>query len=431
MTSAPAGARPATGRSDASVLHVDMDAFFVGVELIDQPALRGRPVVVGGSGDRGVVAAASYEARTYGIHSAMPSSRARRLCPHAVFLPGRHGRYQEVSGRVMAILREATPLVEPLSLDEAFLDVRGARRLHGTPEAIATGLRARVAEEEGLSCCVGVARTKTIAKLASQAAKPRAAPDGVHPGRGVVVVAPDAEAAFLRPLPVQALWGVGPATLDRLTRLGVATVGDLADLSRAAVEAAVGRASGGHLHELANGVDDRPVVPDQRPKSIGHEETFARDRHGLDELQPEVVRLSESVAARLRDAGLAGRTVTLKVRFHDFRTVTRSTTLPTTVDTGLAVARAAKELLLTLDPADGVRLLGVHVTGLTEDGSRQLVLALDGDDGDERWDRATDAVDGIRRRFGADAIAPAAMGGQGQVRVDRRGAQPWGPEARS
>lgn len=420
---------PAGGpRRGTTVLHLDMDAFFVAVELLDRPELRGRPVVVGGSGDRGVVAAASYEARTFGIHSAMPSSRARRLCPHAVFLPGRHDRYQEVSARVMAVLRSATPLVEPLSLDEAFLDVAGAARLHGDPTSIARDLRRRIAEEEQLSCCVGVARTKTLAKLASQAAKPRAEAGRVHAGSGVLVVPVDDEAAFLRPLPVQALWGVGPATFERLRRLGVATVGDLADLPRSAVEAAVGRASGGHLHELANGVDDRPVVADQRARSIGHEETFARDLHGLEELVPEVVRLSESVAARVRAAEVAGRTVTLKVRYADFRTITRSTTSSTAFDTGPAVARAAKDLLEALDPPLGVRLLGVHVSGLTDDRSRQLVLALDGDDEDERWHRATDAVDTIRRRFGADAIAPAAAAGGQGPRVDRAGAQPWGPD---
>jgi DNA polymerase-4 len=416
-------------RTEATILHLDMDAFFVGVELLDHPELRGRPVVVGGEGERGVVAAASYEARRYGVHSAMASVRARRLCPDAVFLPGRHGRYQEVSVRVMEVLRSVTPLVEPLSLDEAFLDVAGSRRLHGEPAAIAAHLRAQIAEQEQLSCCVGVARTKTLAKLASQAAKPVARPDGVRPGPGVLVVEPDAEHEFLRPLPVKALWGVGPATLEKLQRLGVATVADLADLPRASVQAAVGAAAGGQLHDLANAVDDRPVEPDQRMKSIGHEETFARDRHGLDELLPEAVRLAESVATRLRAAGVGGRTVTIKVRFTDFRTVTRSVTVPSPVDTGPEVARAAKELLTVLDPTAGVRLLGVHVSGLTEDTSRQLVLALDGEqDGDERWSRATEAIDDVRRRFGVDAIAPAVQAQGGRVRVDRRGAQPWGPD---
>lgn len=415
-------------RTEASILHLDMDAFFVAVELLDRPALRGRPVVVGGDGERGVVAAASYEARRYGVHSAMPSTRARRLCPEAVFLPGRHARYQEVSERIMEVLRSVTPLVEPLSLDEAFLDVAGARRLHGEPATIARALRARIREQEHLTCGVGVARTKTLAKLASQAAKPVARADGVRPGPGVVVVPPSDEDRFLRPLPVRTLWGVGPATLERLRRLGVETVGDLADLPRSSVEAAIGQASGGHLHDLANGVDDRAVEPDRRPKSIGHEETFARDLHGLDELRPEAVRLAESVAVRLRSAGVVGRTVTIKVRTADFRTVTRSMTLPVPTDTGTAVARSAKDLLDDLDPHAGVRLLGVHVSGLRRQAGQQLALALDGDDGDERWGRATEAIDDVRRRFGTDAIAPAVQVGERGIWVDRRGAQPWGPE---
>jgi DNA polymerase-4 len=357
----------------------------------------------------------------------MSSSRARRLCPHAVFLPGRHGLYSEVSGRIMEILRSFTPLVEPLSLDEAFLDVAGARRLHGEPPVIAASIRQQIWDQEQLTCSVGVARTKTLAKLATEQAKPRPGRSGPTPGTGVAVVPPDGEEAFLRPLPVKALWGVGPATLERLQRLGVATVGDLADLPRDTVELTVGKVSGGHLHELANGHDDRPVVPDQQPKSVSHEETFARDHHDLDTLKREAVRLAESVAARLRAAGLAGRTVSVKVRFGDFRTITRAATLPDPADTGPTIARVAKELLDSVDPTGGVRLLGVSVTGLVDGGTRQLALELDGADHD-RWDRASGAIDGIRERFGTDAIAPAALADGDRVRVDRRGAQPWGPD---
>jgi DNA polymerase-4 len=410
--------------ADPTILHVDMDAFFVSVELLRRPELRGQPVIVGGRGDRGVVAAASYEARHYGIHSAMPSVRARRLCPHAVFLNGDHALYSDVSGRVMAIFRSFTPLVEPISLDEAFLDVAGARRLHGDAVTIAHALRQAVLDGEGLTCSVGVAPNKFLAKLASEAAKPKASVHGPQPGLGVKVVAPGEELAFLHPLPVQALWGVGPATLAKLERLAVRTVGDLAALPEATVVAALGNAAGRHLHRLAHGLDDRPVTPEQRPKSIGHEETFPRDHHRRDTLRREVVRLSDSVATRLRRHDLAGRTVTLKVRFGDFHTITRSTTLPAPVDGGTEIARAAKALLEGIDPSSGVRLIGVSVTGLSEDGARQLTL----DDVDTRsWDEANGAVDAIRHRFGDDAIVPASLTGPGGIRVKRRGDQQWGP----
>jgi DNA polymerase IV len=401
---------------------MDMDAFYVGVEVLDDPSLAGRPVVVGGTGERGVVASASYEARAYGIHSAMPSSRARRLCPHAVFVPGHHERYGEVSRRVMDILRSFTPLVEPLSLDEAFLDVSGARRLWGTGPEIAGKIRDRVRDEEHLDCSVGVAPTKFLAKLASEAAKPRASLDGVRPGPGVVVVPAGAELGFLHPLPVRALWGVGPKTHERLDRLGITTVGDLARLPVETLVGAVGDAAGRHLHNLANGVDDRAVVPDQGLKSVGHEETFARDHHDHDTLGREVVRLADAVGRRLRAQGLAGRTVVLKVRFKDFNTVTRSVTLPDPVDSGRAIALATLELLAPLDVSVGVRLVGVSASGLVEGGSEQLSL-----DGDVHWSEADRTMDRIRDRFGADAIAPAATVGPSGIRAKRRGDQQWGP----
>ncbi|MEO7555064.1 MAG: DNA polymerase IV [Acidimicrobiales bacterium] len=406
------------------ILHVDMDAFFVSVELVRRPELRGQPVVVGGSGERGVVAAASYEARHYGIHSAMPSTRARRLCPHAVFLPGDHHLYGAVSTRVMAIFADTTPLVEPISLDEAFLDVTGSERLLGPAPEIAALIRRRVLAEEGLACSVGVAPNKFLAKLASEAAKPTAARTGPVPGAGVHVVEPGGELRFLRPLPVQALWGVGPKTLEKLRSRGITLVADLADMDESDAVRLLGDANGRHLWRLAHAIDDRSVVAHQAPKSVGHEETFARDHHSIEPLRRELVRMSDAVAGRLRHHGLTGRTVTIKVRFHDFRTITRSVTLSGAVDGGTAVARAAKALLDAIDPSSGVRLLGVSVSGLASGGTRQLTL----DDADAgSWDDATEAVDRIRDRFGDDAIVPATLAGPDGVRVKRRGDQQWGP----
>ncbi len=425
---APAGG----ARAARTILHVDMDAFFVAVERTRDPSLNDRPVVVGGEGDRGVVAAASYEARAYGVHSAMPSTRARRLCPHAVFVRGDHRAYSEVSGRVMELFRSYTPLVEPLSLDEAFLDLTGALRRWGSGDAAGHDIRRRVLERERLSCSVGVAPNKFLAKLASQEAKPRASMQGVQPGPGVTVVDPGGELAFLHPLPVGRLWGVGPVTRERLERLGVATVGDLATLPLEAVVAAVGKAAGHHLHALSRAVDDRAVVPDQSPKSVSHEETFARDLHHHDPLRREVVKMADAVAGRLRAHQLAARTVVLKVRFRDFRTITRSITLDEAVDTGPALARAAKRLLDEVDPSPGVRLLGVGAGGLTTAVAHQLALFdVPGDDHDDRaeWTDASRAVDEIRERFGAAAIGPARLAGPGGLRVKRRGDQQWGPDA--
>jgi DNA polymerase-4 len=410
---------------EPGILHVDMDAFFVSVELLDQPELRGKPVIVGGSGDRGVVAAASYEARSFGVHSAMPSVRARRLCPHAVFLAGRYDRYVEVSNAVMAIFKSFTPLVEPISLDEAFLDVRGARRLHGPAPTIAARIRERVLDEEGLTCSVGVAPTKFVAKLASEAAKPRAAVAGPQPGLGVKVVEPDDVLAFLHPLPVQALWGVGPATLARLERLGIVTVGDLAAMPLPILTGTLGNASGSHLHALANGVDPRAVEPDRKAKSIGHEETFAVDQRDRQVLEGELMRFADAIATRLRANDLAGRTVTIKVRFHDFRTITRSITLGTPSDDSLVIAREAKHLFTAIDPSIGIRLLGVHVSGLTTEPVQQLTF----DDVDApSWTDANKAVDEIRARFGSAAIGPATIATERGLRVKRRGEQQWGPD---
>jgi DNA polymerase-4 len=410
-------------RDVPSILHVDMDAFYASVEILEDPRLAGKPVIVGGTGNRGVVAACSYEARIFGVRSAMPSVRARRLCPNAVFLPGRFDRYTDYSRRLHEILLSFTPLVEGIALDEAFLDVAGARRLLGPAEDLAVEMRRRIADELRLTASVGAATSKLVAKLASEAAKPRVTRNGVEPGLGVRVVAPGEELAFLHPHPVQALWGVGPATLKQLQRFGVRTVGDLAALPEATVVHALGDAQGHHLYALSWGRDDRPVESDRAAKSIGHEETYPHDLFELEELRREAVRMAESVAARLRELGQGGRTVTVKVRFADFQTITRSRTLPEAIDTGTAVAGVARELLDHVDPSPGVRLLGVSASNLGAKQAQQLSL----DDATPQWDEATRAVDEVRERFGADAVGPASLVGEGGLRMKRRGDQQWGP----
>jgi DNA polymerase-4 len=417
--------------SARTVLHVDMDAFFVSVELLRRPDLRGRPVVVGGTGARGVVAAASYEARFFGVHSAMPSTRAKALCPHAVFLPGDHAHYSAVSRRVMAILGRYTPLVEPLSLDEAFLDVSGVRRLHGDGVTIAASIRSAVMAEESLPCSVGVAPSKFVAKLASKAAKPRASRSGPVEDTGILEIEAGDEVRFVQSLPISELWGVGPTTEQKLAGLGISTVAELAVLPVTTLTASLGQAQGQHLHRLSHAIDDRPVTPEVAPKSVSHEETYAVDLTSRDALRREIVRQADAVAGRLRRLGVGGRTVTLKVRFGDFRTVTRSTTRQAPFTTGPAVARAAEALLDELDVAQGVRLVGVAVTGLGDDSSRQLSLVDEPADGPPAtWDDASRAVDQIRDRFGDRAIGPATATTRDGLDLTRRGAQQWGPDER-
>ena len=407
-------------------LHVDMDAFYAAVEVRRRPELRGRPVIVGGTGNRGVVAAASYEARVFGIHSAMPSTRARRLCPHAVFLPGDHSHYGEVSEVVMAILADVTPLVEPLSLDEAFLDVRGAARLLGPAPELAAEIRSRILEQEQLTCSVGVASSKFMAKLATERAKPRVEPSGPVWGSGVHVVEAGAELDFLHPLPVTALFGVGPATARRLTRLGVETVGDLAALPEPSLVAALGTAAGRQLHQLANGIDERPVVVNRLPRSISHEETFARDLHARSALEAEVARLGDAVARRLRASSLVARTIVLKVRFGDFKTITRSATLPDPTDGARDVVAAARGLLAAVDTTAGVRLVGVGASGLVDASTQQLSF----EDGAPLHDAAELVADRIRDRFGDSAIGTAAaIRGGGRLRSPLDADQRWGPDA--
>jgi DNA polymerase-4 len=419
-----------------TILHVDMDAFFASVEVLDDPTLAGQPVIVGGAGARGVVASCTYEARAYGVRSAMPSVRARQLCPHAVFLPGRHGRYAEISGQLHRILSDITLMVEPIGLDEAFLDVAGALRLLGPPEVIARNLRDRVRADLSLDCAVGIGRSKMIAKLASRAAKPRASRAGLEPGPGVVMIGPDTEMEFLHRHDVEALWGVGPATATRLHELGVRTVGDLAALPVDTVVRRVGKASGSHLAALARGEDPDPVTPNRPTKSIGHEETFSQDLVDPAELERHVLRMSESVATMLRGSSGSARTVTVKVKFKDLSLQTRSHTLGRAITTGGAIGRVAAALLAGIDPGEGIRLLGVSASGLAEGGGDQLSFDL-GDGRDEgaqsattveqSWQDVTAAVDAIRTRFGRSSVGSAAMVNEDGVQVPARRDAPWGP----
>jgi DNA polymerase IV len=340
-----------------------------------------------------------------------------------VFLPGDHALYGEVSSEVHAIFERYTPLVEPLALDEAFLDVSGATRLFGDGTLIAARIRTDVRDELELGCSVGVAPNKFLAKLASVAAKPRATPARVIHGRGVVEVEPGRELEFLHPLPVARLWGVGPVTFARLERLGIRTVGDLAEMDERTLSGVLGAGQAAHLHALAWGRDERPVETDRDAKSIGHEETYPRDLVDLAELERELVRLADAVAARLRRQGVAARTANLKVRFAGFRTITRSVTVPDPLETGPGLVGVLRPVLSAIDVSGGVRLLGVSASNLVAP-AQQLNLLAD----TEAPLRAAGAIDQIRERFGPAAIGPASAVGPRGVDVVRKGARQWGPD---
>ena len=381
------------------ILHVDMDAFFASVEVRDQPELAGKPVIVGAVGGRGVVLSATYEARAFGVHSAMPVNRARRLCPQALFVPPRHRVYAAVSREIMILFREVTPEVEPLSLDEAFLDVSGAIRRLGPPAAIARLIRASVREQYGLTCSVGVATTKFVAKLASTVSKP----DGMR-------VVPGAEVLeFLHPLPVAALWGVGDKTGEVLARFGLRTVGDIARTPPATLQRELGTAAGAHLAALAWGRDERRVTPHAPEKSIGAEETFAQDIGDPDRIRRELLRLSGRTAVGLRAGGYVARTVSVKLRLASFKTMTRSRTLQSPTDVSREIYTTACSLYESagLDPGARLRLVGVRASGLVPAAGANAQLTFD--DRPVGWREAERAVDQIARRFGASAIRPAAL----------------------
>lgn len=387
-----------------AILHIDLDAFFVAVERLDNPALIGVPVIVGGRPDvRGVVASASYEARKFGVHSAMPTATALRLCPQAVLVSGHRGRYSEMSDKVMDILGQYTPLLEPLSIDEAFLDVTGTEAHYGPPAQLARILQDRIQNELNLSASLGVATNKLVAKIASDFRKPH----------GITVVPPGEEAAFLAPLPIRKLWGVGQVTGRDLGKLGVETVGDLARIPREELISRFGQSGGEGLYRAAHGIDDSPVQPEHEAKSLSREETFARDIRDAETLRRELLRLSDEVAWRLRRHGLQARTVNLKLRYGDFSTLTRQFTLPDATDSGPVLYAHALALFEKVWDRRPVRLIGVGGTNL-EQGGRQLRLF---EQEDRRQGQLDAALDRIRAKYGESAIRRASL-------LDER-EEPW------
>jgi len=379
--------------TDTGILHVDMDAFYASVEILDDPSLRGKPIIVGAPEGRSVVSSASYEARRFGVRSAMPVSQALRLCPTAIVVQPHFDRYVELSRQVMDIFRSVTPLVEPLSIDESFLDVRGARRLWGSPGHIARMLRSRVLAETGLTCSIGVAATKHVAKMASTISKP----DGL-----LIVSGPDT-AAFLSARPVRALWGVGPKSAEALEGRGIHTIADVLATPRPVLDRALGAAMGDRVWHLARGVDPREVDTQRIEKSVGHEETFDEDISDAAILRSELRRLSDRVGARLRQGGWEARTVALKLRFADFTTISRSQTLPEPTSVSQRIGEAAVELFDSVDRYLPVRLIGVRGERLQVADANGLALW----DDDEDWRRVEDALDGATARFGRGAVTRA------------------------
>lgn len=402
--------------NEREILHLDMDAFYASVEVLDDTSLRGKPVIVGGGVKRGVVAAASYEARKFGVHSSIPMAKARRLCPHGVFLPVRMERYKEVSDRVFGIFRRYTPLVEPVSLDEAFLDITASVRLFGPPEEIARKIRAEVRAETGLTVSAGVASSKFVAKIASDMNKPD----------GLTVVPRGKEQEFLGPLRVGSLWGVGEATRSALAEMGVQTIGDLAGVPEEAVVRKLGK-HGAHLHRLAHGIDDREVEPEREIKSMGREETFDEDLLEILALRRELLDIATRTAARLRSHRLKGRTVTLKVKYSDFRLVTREVTFPHGIDDGGEIFRQALTLLEKTEAGKKpVRLLGIYLSNFggepgRDEGSGQISLFGHRPQPGVPAPRAprvrdpvrtaklNEAVDRIRGKYGEKGVRPGTL----------------------
>lgn len=381
------------------IIHVDMDAFFAAVEQRDDPSLRGRPVIVGGVGRRGVVSTASYEARRFGVHSAMPMGEARRLCPQGVFMPANHRKYEQVAVQIRDILAGFSPVVEPLSLDEAFLDVTGMEWLYDDPRDIAAAIKQRIRDELSLTASAGVAPNKFLAKLASDWGKPD----------GLVVVRPEEVAAFLRAMPISRLWGAGEKTAAQLKGIGINTISQLAEADTAVLHRHFGQGAD-DMRRLARGEDDRPVVPEHEPKSLGNEVTFAEDLRTKEEIDTCLLALSHKVSRRLRQAGYAGRTVTVKIRFASFRTITRSRTLGEPTLLGDTIYDTARTIMAGVELTEGVRLLGVTLSNLQAYGGQISLFAAD----EDKKLKVSAAVDRLKDKFGEGAVT------RGRLLIPRR-----------
>ncbi len=407
-------------RCDAAILHADLDSFYASVEQRDDPTLRGRPVIVGG----GVVLAASYEAKAHGVRTAMGGAQALRLCPHAVVVPPRMTAYTRASEAVFEVFRNATPIVEPVSVDEAFLDVGGLRRVSGTPVQIAQRLRVDVRDRVGLPITVGVARTKFLAKVASQEAKPD----------GLLLVPPDQELAFLHPLPVRRLWGVGAVTADKLRAHGINTVADVAELSESTLASLLGAAMGRQLYALSRNTDRRRVTTGVRRRSVGAQRALGRAGNAMSpaEIDAVVVNLIDRITARMRAAGRTGRTVVLRLRFDDFSRATRSRTLPWATSATQPILAAARQLVASAAPAiaqRGLTLVGFAVSGIDRSGAQQLVLPFSEAESRLASDDFDAAIDRVRRRFGKSALMPAVLVGRDPgLEMPRAPASGWYPQ---
>jgi len=386
------------GRSK-HIIHLDMDAFYPSVEALDNPALKGKPVIVGGGKERGVVSSASYEARKFGIHSAQPIAKAKRLCPGGIFLPVRMSRYQEISKQIFEIYHRFTPLVEPLSIDEAFLDVTGSIRLFGQSENIAKKIKQIILIKTDLTVSAGVAPSKFVAKIASDIDKPD----------GLTVVPPNGVRDFLDPLPIKKMWGVGKVTQLALSRLNIHTFRDLRKAPVKVLEKKFGK-HGVKIHLLAMGVDERDVIPEHDVKSIGHEQTFLQDIISLDAAQKELLALADKVARRMRHKGLTGKTVTLKVKYFDFVQITRSTTLPKSINDGLEIYSAACRLLEKTEVTKiPIRLLGISLSQLSFLGIGTQLSLFDQDQSSQKRQRLNTVLDSLYERFGDESVIPGTL----------------------